>query len=67
MLSSVLDSDADVAIEACEFWAVLANSDDGKPVVYANLLALLPCILTRMVYTEEQVLWDINHYFPSVG
>ena len=55
MVTCVLDADADVAMEACEFWAVLAHSDEGKDVVYRQLPALIPYILTRMVYTEEQV------------
>ena len=56
MLQSVLDVDHDVAIEACEFWAALSESDEGREEVRVRLPALVPNLLTRMVFTQEQVI-----------
>ena len=54
MLRSIQDPAEDVAIEACEFWAVLSDSE-GRDALRSQLPALVPALMSRMVYTEEQV------------
>ncbi|OBA24395.1 ARM repeat-containing protein [Metschnikowia bicuspidata var. bicuspidata NRRL YB-4993] len=51
------DADEGVAIEACEFLLALSERPDeaGGPLLKAQLRAVLPVLLEKMVYSDEQI------------
>ena len=51
------DADEDVAMEACEFLLALLERPDPafRPVFQAQLQSVLPVLLEKMVYSEDQI------------
>lgn len=52
------DDDENVAIEACEFWASFCDQpffDDVKPMLEPYLPQVLPLLLVKMVYSQEDI------------
>ena len=61
MLRATADTDASVALEACEFWLAFASLDeeactpDMMEILVALFPQLLPQLLTRMVYPPDKI------------
>jgi transportin-1 len=45
-----------VALEACEFWLVIAENEQARGALSAHLTTLVPLLLSRMRYSEEDLL-----------
>ncbi|KAI8911544.1 armadillo-type protein [Gorgonomyces haynaldii] len=56
MLYCTQDKDQEVALEACDFWLVLAEQDDMQIHLQHYIPRLLPVLLNGMVYTEEDIM-----------
>lgn len=56
-LHSITDnaSDEGLALEACEFLLALSTSDVPDEMISPHLSNMLPVLLTKMVYTEDEV------------
>src|SRR5882757_1710916 len=56
MLMRTQDQDENVALEACEFWLSLAEQPICKEVLSRHLSVLIPILMSRMKYSELDVL-----------
>ena len=56
MLHRTQDPDEGVALEACEFWLSLAEQPICKEVLSRHLPVLIPILMSRMKYSELDVL-----------
>eukprot|EP01094_Clydonella_sp_ATCC50884_P025784 TRINITY_DN6905_c0_g2_i2.p1 TRINITY_DN6905_c0_g2~~TRINITY_DN6905_c0_g2_i2.p1 ORF type:complete len:680 (+),score=248.64 TRINITY_DN6905_c0_g2_i2:222-2261(+) len=56
MLQATLDSENEVALEACEFWGMIAENPECHSTLDPFLPQLLNVLLRRMVYTEDDLL-----------
>ena len=56
MLLRTQDPDEGVALEACEFWLSLAEQPICKDVLSRHLSTLIPILMSRMKYSELDVL-----------
>ncbi|KAI9258897.1 armadillo-type protein [Phascolomyces articulosus] len=56
MLLCTQSDDADLALEACEFWLVFAEQDDLREQLQPYLLKVVPVLLHGMVYSEMDLL-----------
>ncbi|KAL3760925.1 hypothetical protein ACHAWU_009604 [Discostella pseudostelligera] len=73
MLRATSDSDASVALEACEFWLTFASLDeeactsDMMEIMVQLFLQLLPLLLSRMVYPSDKIeeLMEANAFEES--
>ncbi len=73
MLRATADTDASVALEACEFWLTFASLDDEActpdmmETVVQIFPQLVPQLLTRMVYPPEKIeeLMEANAFDES--
>jgi transportin-1 len=54
MAAAVGDSDEGVALEACEFWVVLMQLDEGIDVMRPRLAAVLPALWSQLTLTPAQ-------------
>ncbi|ORZ36580.1 armadillo-type protein [Catenaria anguillulae PL171] len=48
--------DDELALEACEFWLVLGESDEYVGALGAYLEQLVPVLVQRMVYSENEII-----------
>lgn len=55
MLQAVLDPEETVAIEACEFWAVISQSTDTQAAMSPHLQVLVPSLISRLRLNVEQL------------
>ena len=58
MLQTVMDQEESVAIESCEFWRSLLETDDTKNAILPYLQRLVECIISRLYLTQEQMEQD---------
>lgn len=59
MLHTTQDEDESVALEACEFWSVIAEQKSFQPILTEFLPELIPVLINGMIYTEmDLVLLD---------
>lgn len=56
MLYCTQSDDADLALEACEFWLVFAEQDDLREQLQPFLPRIVPVLLKGMVYSELDLL-----------
>ena len=56
MLLRTQDPDEQVALEACEFWLSLAEQPICKEVLAGHLKRLIPVLMSRMKYSEVDVI-----------
>lgn len=56
MLMSTQDQDANVALDACEFWLTLAEQPICKEVLMPHLNRLIPILMQKMKYSDVDVL-----------
>ena len=58
MLLATQDADEDVALQAGEFWGAFCNNEDApemRPCLQALLPRLVPILLERMVYSQDEI------------
>ena len=61
MLQATSDKDANVALDACEFWLTFASLDDEQcsmemtQTIRSLLPRLIPVLLNSMIYSDEQI------------
>jgi transportin-1 len=55
MILCTQDSDASIALEACEFWLVMAEHKPFYEVLMTSLPQLIPTLVARMIYSEEEI------------
>ena len=55
MLHATNDQDDAVSLEACEFWSAIAETKVCKEAVREHLPSLVPLLLTKMIYNEEDI------------
>jgi transportin-1 len=55
MLVALQDTDEGVAIESCEFWAVMVESEDTKSAIAPFLHTLVGHLIGRLYLTAEQM------------
>ena len=55
MLLRTQDTDETVALEACEFWLVLADQAMCRDVLRQHLSTLLPVLVRSMKYSEMDI------------
>lgn len=55
MLAALADAQECVAIEACEFWAVMLESSDTKQAIETHLPPLVRHLVSRLYLTAEQM------------
>jgi len=58
MLAALQDSEESVAIESCEFWAVLLEQPDTKRAMLLYLKTLVEHLICRLYLTSEQMEQD---------
>jgi transportin-1 len=56
MLFCTQSDDADLALEACEFWLVFAEQDELREQLHPYLQKVVPVLLKGMVYSEMDLL-----------
>lgn len=56
MLFCTQSDDADLALEACEFWLVFAEQDDLREQLRPYLPKIVPVLIKGMVYSEMDLL-----------
>lgn len=56
MLMCCQSEDTSLAQEACEFWITAADMSEND-LIGPHLQSILPVILNRMCYTEEDIEW----------
>jgi transportin-1 len=56
MLQATTDSDENVALEACEFWSAICETQMASAALGGVLPQLVPVLLNGMVYSEEDIL-----------
>jgi len=56
MLQATADDDELVALEACEFWSAICETEVAKESLGAFVPQLVPVLLSRMVYSEIDLL-----------
>ena len=57
MLNATNDEDEAVALEACEFWSVFCDCPpEGYAVLRAQFPVLIPTLLSKMVYSEMDLM-----------
>jgi hypothetical protein len=44
-------------LEACEFWLAMIEQDDAKNFLIPVMHSLVPVLLTRLQYTEEDIIY----------
>ncbi|EGG21199.1 transportin [Cavenderia fasciculata] len=54
MLHATRDQDDEVALEACEFWTSIAQTQNCRPLLREYLPTLVPLLLNCMVYSPEE-------------
>mmetsp|Transcript_19376 Transcript_19376/g.20998 ORF Transcript_19376/g.20998 Transcript_19376/m.20998 type:complete len:1025 (+) Transcript_19376:149-3223(+) len=55
MLTSLMDSQEEVAMESCEFWNALLQSPDTKRAILPYLKRLIEHLITRLYLTPDQM------------
>jgi transportin-1 len=55
MLLRTQDSDDAVALEACEFWLVLADQPICRDALKQHMAALIPVLVRGMKYSEIDI------------
>ena len=65
MLLRTQDTDETVALEACEFWLVLADQPVCREALRQHMVDLIPVLVRGMKYSElDIVLLKVTSYLP---
>ena len=57
MLTATADDDSSVALEACEFWSAICETQIAHEALGGVLPQLIPVLFKGMVYSEEDILF----------